>query len=652
MPFQGEHGREIWFRGRVPPSTMVQAFGGLAIPDIVEQNPPVRRMVTRNVESAKLGSVTKPGKAATKAEAITSRITITITIRSRSRKAPSPLAFWPIAAQTVVSLLVLFLVSPTLFGGTPIRFRDATESSGIRFEHTDGSSGKRHIIETVASGLGLIDYNGDGYLDILFLNGAPLPGSPKPLQMPTCALYRNNRDGTFTDVTARSGLDVSAYSLGCAVADYDNDGHEDIFITGYGRHRLLHNNGDGTFTDVTDKAGLANSAWPGCVGAGCVFLDYDRDGYVDLFVGNYLQFDPAAARSWTQAGVPVYCNPRTFPPVPSRLYHNNRDGTFTDVSESSGIGTHKGYAMGVVAADFDGDGWPDIYAGNDVMENFLFHNKHDGTFEELGVLAGVGYDQYGDPQGTMGANAGDYDGDGRFDILVTKYQNQVNTLYRNLGNLQFQDVTVETGVGINSRSLVTWGCGLVDFDNDGVPEIFTAAGHLQDSVEQYDRSTTYKERSLLLQRRARRFEDVTAETGKALTELRVSRGAVFGDLNNDGKIDIVVLNARSRPTVLMNQSVTSNHWALLKLVGTRSNRSAVGTLARLTTGGRTQVDEVHAGRGYQSAEDLRLHFGLATNAIIDRLEVRWPSGWVNVWSNLTADRVLQLREGGPPPTKP
>ncbi len=548
--------------------------------------------------------------------------------------------------------LLLLLTATTVFGGTPIRFRDATVAAGIRFQHTDGGWGKRHIIETVASGLGLIDYNNDGYPDILFLNGAPLPGGPKPDSPPTSALYRNNRDGTFTDVTASSGFGVPAYALGCAVADYDNDGHEDVFITGYERHRLWHNNGNGTFTDVTDAAGLAHAAWAGCVGAGCIFLDYDRDGDVDLFVGNYLQFDPATDKPWFQAGVPVYCNPRTFAPVANRLYRNDGGGRFTDVSEASGIGRHKGYAMGVVSADFDGDGWPDIYVGNDVMENFLFRNRHDGTFEELGVVAGVGYDQYGDPQGTMGANAGDYDGDGRFDIIVTKYQNQVNTVYRNLGDLMFQDVSVETGAGVASRPLVTWGCGFVDFDNDGVPEIFTAAGHLQDTVEQYDGSTTYLQRSLLLQRQNGRFVNVAPETGPALAEKHCSRGAVFGDLNNDGRLDIVISNSRTRATLLMNESTTRNHWVLLKLIGTRSNRSAIGTVVRISAGGRTQIDEVRAGRGYQSAEDLRLHFGLGASAILDRLEVRWPSGTTNLWNNLAADRVIYLKEGSAPSAKP
>ena len=273
----------------------------------------------------------------------------------------------------------------------------------------------------------------------------PLPGGPQPQKRPTNALYRNNHDGTFTDVTAQSGAGIPGYSLGCAVADYDNDGFDDIFVTGYGQNWLLRNNGDGTFTDVTEKAGLADSSYPGCVGAGCAFLDYDRDGHLDLYVGHYLKFDEAAWKPWTLRNVPAYCNPRSFPPVASQLFHNNGDGTFTDVSESSGIGKYKGYAMGVVCSDFDDDGWPDIFVGNNVMENFLFHNKGDGTFEEVALPAGVGYDQYGDPLGSMGANVGDFDGDGLPDIILTDYQSKLTTLYRNLGHMLFQDVTVKLG---------------------------------------------------------------------------------------------------------------------------------------------------------------------------------------------------------------
>ncbi|MBE7504106.1 MAG: CRTAC1 family protein [Verrucomicrobiales bacterium] len=538
----------------------------------------------------------------------------------------------------------------SLEAAAPIRFRDASESSGVQFMHTDGSSGRRYIVETVTCGLGLIDYDGDGYLDLLFLNGGPLPGSRPAGRPPTNALYRNNRDGTFTDVTAASGMAIPGYAMGCAVADYDNDGHEDVFITNFGAHRLWRNRGDGTFADVTQQAGLAEASFgANCCGAGCAWLDYDRDGHVDLFVGNYLEFDLVEAEPCRQANVPVYCSPRTYPKVANRLYRNQGDGTFRDVSGPSGIGRHLGYAMGLVCSDFDGDGWTDVYVGNDVMENFLFRNRQDGTFEEIGLLAGVAVDQYGEPQGTMGANAGDYDGDGRFDLIVTDYQNQVNTLYRNLGSthgaLLFEDVTVPTGAGAGSRPLVTWGCGFVDFDNDGVRELFTAAGHLQDTVEQYDGSSTYRQRNLLFRQEKGRFVDITADSGPPLLRAESSRGAVFGDLNNDGRPDVVVLNARSRPTLMINETATPNHWVILKLVGTRSNRSAVGAVVRVTAGGRTSVDEVRAGRSYQSADDLRLHFGLGSHPVIERLEIRWPNGQVEVRTNLAVDRVIQVTEG-------
>ena len=310
------------------------------------------------------------------------------------------------------------------------------------------------------------------------------------------------------------------------------------------------------------------------------------------------------------------------------------------------LGGSKGYAMGVVCSDFDNDGWPDIFVGNDVMENFLFHNKRDGTFEEIGLPSGVAYNEYGESLGTMGANVGDYDGDGLPDLLLHRLPRQAQYPLSQPGQHAISGCHPQNGRGPRPFSLVKWGCGLVDFDNDGVPEIFTAAGHLQDTVEQFDRSTTYKERSLLLQQRAGRFVDVTAGSGAIAATVESSRGAVFGDLNNDGKIDIVLLNARTRPTLLINETATTNHWVLLKLIGSKSNRSAVGAVARVTAGGRTQADEVRSGRGYQSAEDLRLHFGLASAAVIDRLEVRWPSGATNVWTNLTADRALQLSENG------
>jgi len=547
------------------------------------------------------------------------------------------------------SVLAVLLGAWTGAAAPAITFKNVTEQAGIKFVHTDGSSGKRYIVETVASGLGLIDYDNDGYPDILFLNGEPLPGCPppaKPVHM--CALYHNNHDGTFTDVTEGSGLDVAGYAVGCAVADYDNDGREDILITYYGFQRLYHNEGNGKFKDVTKQAGLAEESFKDWIGGGCVFLDYDRDGKLDIFVGWYLKFDINTHKPLIKANVPSYWAPRNYPGCPGRLYHNNGDGTFKDVTQAAGIAKYTGYGMGIVSADFDLDGWPDIYVGNDVMENFLFHNKKDGTFAEIGVIAGVGYDQYGDPQGTMAVNVGDYDGDGLLDILATDYQDQVTTLYHNDGNMVFHDATIQTGAGTGSRPWVKWGGGLVDFDNDGVPEIFTANGHLQDTVEQYDKTSTYKQHSQLLQQKSGRYADVTAQSGDLAKLLESSRGAVFGDLNNDGKLDIVILNARTRPTLLLNETATQNHWATLKLVGTKSNRSAVGALAKVTAGNRTFVDQVCAGRNYQSAEDLRLHFGLGTNSIIDRLEIHWPGGGTNIYTKLQPDRIIMVTEGEEP----
>jgi hypothetical protein len=524
-------------------------------------------------------------------------------------------------------------------------FRDASATCGITFRHTDGSSGQRYIMETIASGLGLIDYDNDGYLDIYFLNGAPLRGTPAPATPPTNALYRNNGDGTFTDVTEKSGAGDPGYALGCAVADYDNDGDEDIYITNYGPNVLLRNNGDGTFTDVTQEAGVGDPSF----GAGCSFLDYNRDGYVDLYSDNYLVFKYEDFKPCSRTGVPVYCDPRTYPPVPDILYRNNGDGTFTDVSMESGIGQYRGYGMGMVCSDFDLDGWTDIYVGNDVQENFLFHNKGDGTFEEIGLLAGVAYDLNGDEQGTMGVNAGDYDGDGWFDIIATDYQNQMSTLYRNVGGLQFQDVTLITGAGAGTLPLVTWACGFPDVDNDGVRELFQAAGHLQDSVEQYDQSTTYKERNLLFKlQKNGTYLDITEQSGEAMLVVKSSRGAVFGDLDNDGDIDTVVQNPRDTPTLMINECKNGNHWILVKLVGTKSNRSAIGALAYVTAGGKTQIDEVRSGRSYQSAEDLRLHFGLGKSTVIDRIEIRWPSGMVDVLTNMPADQIVTIVEGSSP----
>lgn len=546
------------------------------------------------------------------------------------------------SSKKLLRLFILAVLSAIPTVCNSITFREASFSSGIRFVHDDGSRGNRYLTETIASGLGLIDFDNDGDLDIYLLNGASIESLKRAERSPRNALYRNEGKGRFTDITKNSGaVGDSGYAMGCAVADFDNDGDEDIYVTNFGPNCLLRNDGNGIFTEVAQQAGIADPAFS----AGCSFLDFDRDGHLDIYVGNYLQFDPASVTPCKHANVPVYCDPRSYPPKADRLYRNNGDGTFTDVSDASGISQKVSYGMGTVCSDFDGDGWTDIFVGNDIQGNFLWRNLGNGVFQEIGLLAGVAYDEFGDEQGTMGANVGDFDGDGQFDLIVTTYQDQSNTLYRNLGNNLFQDATIATGAGIGSIPLVTWGCGFADFDNDGRRELFIAAGHLQDTVEQFNGSSTYKQRNLLLQWKSGRFSDVGDQAGEALQVIESSRGSVFGDLDNDGDLDIVVQNARARPTVMMNETVNDNHWTLLKLVGTKSNRSAVGAIARLSAGDLTLVDEVRAGRGYQSADDLRLHFGLGRREKIDLLEIRWPSGKKETWKNLPTNRVLVLTEG-------
>lgn len=544
------------------------------------------------------------------------------------------------------TLRSLFVLLAFLFA-TPIvchsiSFREAGFSSGIHFIHDDGSRGKRYLTETIASGLGLIDFDNDGDLDVYLLNGASIESPKRAGESPINALFRNDGKGIFTDVTKKgAAVGDPGYAMGCSVADFDNDGDEDIYVTNFGANCLLRNEGNGVFIDVAQQSGVADPAF----GAGCSFLDFDRDGHLDLYVSNYLQFDPDSVTPCKHANIPVYCDPRSYPPEADRLYRNNGDGTFADVSEVSGIRRKISYGMGTVCSDFDGDGWTDIFVGNDVQGNFLWRNLGNGVFQEIGLLAGVAYDEFGDEQGTMGANVSDYDGDGQFDLIVTTYQDQSNTLYRNLGNNLFQDATIATGAGIGSIPLVTWGCGFADFDNDGRRELFIAAGHLQDTVERFNGLSTYKQRNLLLRWRSGRFSEVGDQAGEALQVNESSRGSVFGDLDNDGDLDVVVQNARTRPTIMINETVNDNHWTLLKLVGTKSNRSAVGAFARLRAGDLTLVDEVRAGRGYQSAEDLRLHFGLGRREKIDLLEIRWPSGKRETWKNLPTNRVLVLTEG-------
>jgi hypothetical protein len=534
-------------------------------------------------------------------------------------------------------VVVLLLLHPSVdaFADSPILLHDVTKETGITFKHTDGGSGLHYIMETVSAGLALFDYDGDGDIDIYFLNGAPLKGTEADVA-PKNALYRNEGNWKFTDVTEKAGVGDCGYGLGVAVGDYDNDGDPDIYLNNYGPNVLYRNNGDGTFTDVTKKAGVDNGFQ---VGAGTCFLDMDKDGDLDLYVSNYLDFSYERHVTLTTKGFPVYANPRFYPPMPDVLYRNNGDGTFTDVSKSSGIGDHAGWGMGIVCGDYDND-------GDTVAENFLFQNDGTGKFEEVALMSATAYDLHGDEQGSMGVDCGDYDNDGLLDFYVTSYQGQLATLYRNLGNGMFEDVTLMTGSGAGTLPHVTWGNSFVDFDNNGFRDIFVACGHLQDNVEKFDDTTTYTARNILLMNTGDgKFIDVSDQSGDGMKIKLSSRGAGFDDLDNDGDVDVVILNSRREPTILRNDSPSKGHWLQVRLRGVKTNRDGIGAHVKVIAGDLTLIDEVHSGRGYQSHYGTRLYFGLGNREKIDSIEVRWIGGQVDVFKNLAVDKVVTLIEG-------
>jgi hypothetical protein len=548
----------------------------------------------------------------------------------------------PVSRWAVVPALLALAGACGARAAGEIVLTDVTRQTGITFVHTDGGSGRHYIVETVSAGLATFDYDNDGDIDIYFVNGAPLRGMVAQTP-PRNALYRNDGGWHFTEVTAHAGVGDTGYGLGVTVGDYDNDGDLDLYLNNYGPNVLYRNNGDGTFTDVTKQAGVTGR---GGVGAGACFLDIDNDGDLDLFVAQYLEFSYEKHVTTTTLGVPVYANPRFYRSVPNLLYRNHGDGTFTDVSEASGIARHAGYGMGTVCADYDDDGDTDILVANDVLGNFLFQNDGRGRFEEVGVTSGFAYDLHGDEQGSMGVDAGDYDNDGRLDFYATSYQDQLAVLYRNLGHGFLEDVTLQTGAGAGTLPDVTWGNSFVDFDNDGDRDLFVACGHLQDNVERYTNVSTYLERNLLLMNTGRgRFVDVSDRRGDGMKVRLSSRGAAFDDLDNDGDVDVVVLNSRAAPTLLRNDSPAQGHWLQLRLRGARTNRDAVGARVTVRAGDLTLIDEVHGGRGYQSHYGSRLYFGLGPCQRVDRVEVRWPGGPVDVFENVPVDHLTTLTEG-------
>jgi hypothetical protein len=510
---------------------------------------------------------------------------------------------------------------------------------------------KRWIVETTGCGIAFFDYDQDGWLDIFQVSGTKLEGFPNG-KAPTCHLYKNRRDGTFTDVTGQAGLARTGWGQGVCVGDYDNDGWDDLFVTYWGQNALYHNNGDGTFTDVTAQAGLLQKGPRAKWNTGCCFVDYDRDGHLDLFVANYVDFDesqtptPGSGRYCQWKGIPVMCGPRGLPSAPNFLYHNNGDGTFTDVSEKSGIrDAHGFYAFTALTGDFDNDGWPDIYVACDSTPSILYHNNHDGTFTDIAVHAGCAYNDDGQEQAGMGASAGDYNCDGWLDIFKSNFSDDTSTLYRNNGDGTFSDGTFGAGMGLNTRYL-GWGCGFVDLDNDGWLDIFLANGHVYPELEKAGLDTPFKEpKTLYRNLRNGRFEDVSKRAGPGVELALSSRGVAFGDFDNDGDLDIVINNMNDKPTLLRNDSENKNRWLKVKTVGTRSNRSGVGTRVRVVAGQHTQIDEVRSGGSYISQNDLRLHFGLGPASKADLVEVRWPSGQVDVLKDIGSNQVIWIKEG-------
>jgi hypothetical protein len=524
----------------------------------------------------------------------------------------------------------------------PIRLRDLTGQTGIDFVHTDGSSGRRYIIEAMSAGLAVFDYNADGLIDVYFLNGSPLLGTrvDKP---PTNALYRNHGNWRFTNVTEEAGVGDTGFGLGVTVGDYDNDGDPDLYLNNYGPNVLYRNNGDGTFTDVTDRAGVANG---NLVGAGASFLDMDGDGDLDLYVGNYLEFSYDIHVERVIDGFPSYPVPKDYEPVPDTVYRNNGDGTFKDVSAESGVKRYAGTSMGMVCADYDTDGDTDVFVLNDVRANFFFQNDGLGNFEEVAVLNGTAYNVYGIADASMGVDCGDCNNDGLLDFFMTSYQGQMPVYYRNMGSGLLEDASLPTNAGDGAFAYVNWGVGLVDFDNDGDRDVYIANGHTEDNIDLRDDSTAYRVRNLLLMNTGRgKFVNVTDSAGDGMLPVHASRGAGFDDLDNDGDVDAVILNSRQKSTVLKNESPGGNHWLQIELRGVHANRDGVGAQVRVVAGDSAQIDEVHSGRGYQGHHGSRLHFGLGKHKRVDRIEVRWIGGGVDVLVDVEGDQLIRIGEG-------
>jgi len=527
-----------------------------------------------------------------------------------------------------------------------IQFENIIEQSKIKFTLKNSVSPQRYTFETMAGGVALFDYNNDGFLDIFFTNGAEIPSLEKTNPGYWNRLFRNNGNGTFTDVTEKAGLKGIGYSMGVAAGDFDNDGFVDLYVTGVNRNQLFHNNGDGTFTDVTEKAGVSGvipgygKAW--AITAG--WFDYNNDGLLDLFVVNYLDYNMKTAKLCVAQGLPAYCSPIDFLGTPNILYRNNGDGTFTDVSQQSHISQYVGKGMGISFADYDNDGFTDVFISNDTFQNYLLHNNGDGTFSEVGMLAGVAYTGFGNAVAGMGTDFRDLDNDGKPDIFETAMFGEGFPLYKNLGGGQFQDVTGPSGLTKFSSRLTAWGAGAFDFDNDGWKDLFTANSDILDNSMELAHRPYQLPNGLFRNKGNLTFEDLSSKAGASFLAPAAHRGAAFGDLNNDGKIDAVVTVLNGPPEIWMNRTGNGNHWILLKLVGVKSNRDGLGTRVKITTALGDQYNHATTAVGLNSSSDKRVHFGLGTATVIDRIELAWPSGIKQVLTNVKADQILTVTE--------
>jgi hypothetical protein len=544
-----------------------------------------------------------------------------------------------------IALAALALLSLAAGPSTPEIFTDVTDQAGIHWRHFSGESPDRYLIEASSGGVGFLDFDGDGLLDIYFVNGGETPRgrSPNPIRN---ALYRNLGNGKFADVAAGAGVDhVPFYGMGIAVADFDNDGFPDLFITGYPACALFHNNGNGTFTDVTEKAGLRNAGeWA----ASAAWIDYDRDGYPDLFVANYaeLSFDRPAPRC-DYAGQRVYCMQTAYQGRPPKLYHNNGDGTFTDVSSKSGIAGYAGRAFGVVSIDFDGDGWQDLFVARDASPNLLLINRRDGTFEDRALKAEVAFSADGDARSGMGVDAADFNADGRPDLTVTNFNDEYHALYLNLPHSPFREWTVESGLAKFTKPFVGWGTHFVDYDNDGLVDLLTVNGHINEFIDKTRRYVSYKEAPLLLRNTGAVFENVSDSAGSAFQTGYLARGLAVGDFDNDGDTDAVFVCLNGKPVLLRNNVGQSRTWIGFDLQGIRSNRDAIGAKLIVRNAGHTLVRWITGGSSFLSSHDRRVLFGLggtsATQAVT--VEIHWPSGLVQTVRGLKANQYHKIIEG-------